>query len=558
MTRWQRAVCAAVLPALLAATAAAKPFIFYRGVVNAASFAPQGLPNGAVARGSIFTLFGRGLGPAEPATVSAFPLQDSLAGVSIEVCQAGACKAAIPLFVLDRQINAILPSDAPLGRVALRVTFGEEAGNWVPVTVVESSVGLFAVNSAGSGPGITQNFVSQTDQPLNSRRLAARPGQIVTLWGTGLGAGLNADRDAPQPGDLPADVEIYVGGKAVSRRLYAGRSPCCSGVDQLVFEVPADAPLGCYTPVQVRTRGGIVSNAVSMAVSADGSACRDAFNPLVDSLAAGRRTGLLLAQRFDIRLDVDPDPAEPFVTEIALGLLAQSAPSDYFHNQLVLPPAGSCTTQALRGDLFRGRGPNPVAGQPLDAGSELRLSVGGRTVSLTPGPFPQLYAARLSSAAQVASKALLTPGATVSLSATGGPDVTNLSAELTAAAGLNWTSRDELTQVTPGQPLALAWQGGEAGGYAVLWGESYAVSHDASGRFLCLVDAAAGGFTVPGFVTAQLPPTAGRLWTLDAWIALGSLPVAASPASADGLDAAGALFGAWQANSVQVREAADE
>ena len=43
------------LPLLLALSlcaADAQPFIFYRGIVNAASFAPPGLPNGSIASGS--------------------------------------------------------------------------------------------------------------------------------------------------------------------------------------------------------------------------------------------------------------------------------------------------------------------------------------------------------------------------------------------------------------------------------------------------------------------------------------------------------------------------
>jgi hypothetical protein len=52
-------LCAIVL------CAGAQPFIYYRGVVNAASFEGAGLPAGSIVRGSIFTVFGSGLGPAQ-------------------------------------------------------------------------------------------------------------------------------------------------------------------------------------------------------------------------------------------------------------------------------------------------------------------------------------------------------------------------------------------------------------------------------------------------------------------------------------------------------------
>ncbi len=196
-----RILSSALLLALGAGMTYAQPFLFYRGIVNAASFAPPGLPNGSIARGSIFSIFGRDLGPTDSPPL-AFPLQTTLGGVSIEVCQGGNCVAAIPLFVSPGQINAVMPSNAPLGEVSIRVTYNGE-GNFSPATVAASSLGVFAVNRAGFGPGIVQNFLAQDDQPVNSAVATVRPGQVVTLWGTGLGPGLNADNAQPQAGDLP-------------------------------------------------------------------------------------------------------------------------------------------------------------------------------------------------------------------------------------------------------------------------------------------------------------------------------------------------------------------
>ena len=44
---------------------AQQPILYHRGTVNAASLAPFGLPNAAIARGSVFTMFGESLGPAQ-------------------------------------------------------------------------------------------------------------------------------------------------------------------------------------------------------------------------------------------------------------------------------------------------------------------------------------------------------------------------------------------------------------------------------------------------------------------------------------------------------------
>ena len=135
----------------------AEPLIFYRGIVNAASFVPPGPPHSAIARGSIFTIFGRDLGPAEGVKASAFPLQPALAGSSVELCRDDQCFAAIPIFVRADQINAVMPSNAPLGWLSARVTYEGETGNFAPVQVVESSFGAFSANGPGYGPAIAFN-----------------------------------------------------------------------------------------------------------------------------------------------------------------------------------------------------------------------------------------------------------------------------------------------------------------------------------------------------------------------------------------------------------------
>jgi uncharacterized protein (TIGR03437 family) len=112
-------------------TGAIAQTIFPRGIVNAASFVAPGLPGGGIARGSIFSIFGRNLGPASSPTL-AFPLVLNLGGVSIRVSQGSTSVDAIPLFVSPGQINAIMPSNAPLGMVSVRVTFNNSTGNPSP------------------------------------------------------------------------------------------------------------------------------------------------------------------------------------------------------------------------------------------------------------------------------------------------------------------------------------------------------------------------------------------------------------------------------------------
>lgn len=275
--------CAAV-----SASLCAQPFIAYRGVYNVASYMAAGLPGGGIARGSTFAIFGRNLGPGVTPQLS-FPLSTTLSGVSIAITQGNTTVNAIPVGLTAGQINAILPSNAPLGQASLRLTYNGVRSNAIPVQIVNSSFGVFTANSAGNGPGILQNAIGNT-LPINSLQSSITPGGIVVLWGTGLGPVLFGDNVAPIAGNLPTQTEVFVGGIKATVQ-YSGRSPCCAGIDQVAFQVPTNAPLGCWVPVYVRTGGTTVSNVVTMAISADGSPCQERNNRLASALINGGKIG---------------------------------------------------------------------------------------------------------------------------------------------------------------------------------------------------------------------------------------------------------------------------
>jgi len=523
-------------------SASAQPFVFYRGVLNAASFVPSGLPGGSIARGSIFSIFGRDLGPAAGVQVSAFPLADELGGVSVEICQDDACAAAIPLFVRADQINAILPSDAPLGPASLRVSFDGQAGNFTPIEIVESSVGLFSVNSGGFGPGVLQNFVSQESQPVNSALAAARPGQVVTLWATGLGPGLNADNLAPQPGDLPFDVEIWVGAARVTRKLYSGRSPCCAGVDQIVFEIPADAPQGCYAPVHVRTAGRTVSNSVTIAIS-DQDQCSDPQEPSVAALRAG---GDLAA--FFVRRGRRRNPAGgTTIYDLASASFGAETGGPWAYNpNYVSPPPGACRVSARRGALFETTavyGAVPSGGA-LDAGPRLTASTGRGARALGPrlGPHPG-YLGDLGPHGQDA-ETILEPGATVRISGPGGADVAAFAVELQLPEPPTWNL--EQTEVDRSRPLNVSWSGGQTGDQIWLVGGAADPVHDAAVIFSCPAPDGATAFTIGPEILSRVPQAAG-------FLSVSSRRRGPDPSSTAGLDGGDASAGAGTSLEVSFR-----
>lgn len=261
-----------LLAVLLPAAAWAQPVINAGGVVNAASATPAGLPNSSIAQGSIFSIYGRNLGPFESPTLS-WPLKadEGLGGVRVRIQPDGALPLfAILLYVSRGQINAILPSGTPVGRAAATVIYNNAPSNAVEFTVVRSGVGLFNRNPLG-GPGVVQNYHTATPL-LNSVAESAIPGDVSVLWGVGLGPVSWDERNPPIQADLGAGAEVWVGGVRADV-LYQGRSSF-AGVDQINFTVP-DVP-GCYVPVYVKA-GGVISNVVAMSIASQGGLCQDSM-----------------------------------------------------------------------------------------------------------------------------------------------------------------------------------------------------------------------------------------------------------------------------------------
>ena len=437
-----------VAGSLAAGTLGAQPYINARGVVNTASFAAPDLPGGSIAQGSIFTILGSGLGPARPVQATSLPLGISLAGVSVRVFQGARVVSALPVYVSASQIHAILPSNAPLGRVSVHISTQGGISNSAPFTVVSSSFGIFTwnaldvynpffdtskssaifkANSFGSGPAFAHNEDFGTGGAQNSTAQPAVPEQAVTLWGVGLGPNIGSDSILPYPADLPVQVEVFVGG--VPATVIANRRTTHPGVDNITFLVPGGAPLGCYVPVQVRTAGSTVSNTVTISISADGSACADAFNPIESYVLNGGAIGEVFAVRTSTRIDIGVDSPLNFSNDNVFALLRPEPGGPWAFNPLIsLPPVGSC---AVYTTTLNQPANSYVLGltQPggsLNAGSQLSiLAPAGAVPAALMRDDPRFYAAAILSNAPASGYNIVAPG---------GADVGAFAASVTFAA----------------------------------------------------------------------------------------------------------------------------
>jgi uncharacterized protein (TIGR03437 family) len=249
---------------------AAQPVVFEGGAVNVASYVPAQFPNYGIAQGSLFTVFGEEMGPAQIVFVQAFPVGTTLAGSSIKVTVGNTTVDCLMIFSSAGQLAAVLPSTTPVGQGTLTVTYNGQVSNAIAIPVVEHAPGIFTISQNGLGPAVVTdpNFIANT--VVNS----FAPGDVGVLWTTGLGA---RSQDAtPQAEDLQGglDLTLRIGSKTVTDFIYAGPAPTNAGLDQINFMIPEDAEEGCAVSVVLQV-GDAVSNFTLMSIASDNLVCDD-------------------------------------------------------------------------------------------------------------------------------------------------------------------------------------------------------------------------------------------------------------------------------------------
>jgi uncharacterized protein (TIGR03437 family) len=496
---------------LMGAAVAQPPLIYNRSIYNAASFMPAGVPAGAIAQGSIFTIFGAQLGPAKAVTASSFPLGTTLGGVSINVVQGATSVSAIPVYVSAGQINAIMPSKAPLGMASLQVVVNNAHSNMAPVQVVGSAFGTFTANGTGIGPGVLYNFVAQNNQPINSPNVTAKPGQVITLWGTGLGPIATADNVPPTAGNLPVQVQVFVGGQPATVQ-YSGRSTCCSGVDQVVFTVPSNAPSGCWVPVYVKTAGTTISNFVTMAIGTKPGVCTtDVLPQVTSSFVTGLKIGEALVTRADTYHDVGVIAPADVTADYHVSFAFQPDPGQFpFNPALAFPPSGSCTVYALQGDMLNGNalpGMAPTT-MPLDMGAPFLLTgpTGAKTLTYGFSGARAGYLGGMITNNILQNSLFLDPGA-YTVQGFGGMDVGPFSTSFTIPPALTWTNRLQTNVVDRTQPLTISWTGGDSGQVVAMLGFGEDLPTNSSAVFVCIAPLGSSSFTIPTDMMANMPAT---------------------------------------------------
>jgi uncharacterized protein (TIGR03437 family) len=234
------------------------PTISADGVVNGASFQPGLVPN------SWFTIQGTNLSTTtntwDKAIVNG-ALPTSLEGVSVDVSG----KPAYIYFVSPTQINAMAPD---VGTGSVQVTVKNSTGTSAAAAANATTVGpAFFLWVSKYAVATRQDFswAVKNGTFAGTTTTAAKPGDVIILWGTGFGP---TDPAAPVGVQIPGDktyltppVTVTVGG--TNATVFGGAlAPGFAGLYQVAIQIPASAPDGDL-PV-VATISGAQSPATTM------------------------------------------------------------------------------------------------------------------------------------------------------------------------------------------------------------------------------------------------------------------------------------------------------
>jgi hypothetical protein len=326
----------------------------------------------------------------------------------------------------------------------------------------------------------------------------------VALSGTGLGP-VSADESvAALPGDLKTGIQLFVG-RVKANVVSAGRSDCCAGMDQIIFEVPQGVE-GCYVPVSTnipdllaQTMYGqtdLPSNFATISVAAAGGACTDPTGIPAGDLLKLQQNGSLSIGAISVGhgYSASDNKPSPQGADAASAAFSQYDVAGLLRAKGIfgMPAKGACLAYTV--DRNADHYTDPVTPQALDAGPALNLTSDHGTAQLAGAR--GLYAGPLGTN-------FLAPGDYSIDNGAGGSDVGAFQATFRIPEPVTWTNKSRTNPARRTDPVQVTWTGGNQNDYVVL--VSFGHNNTVGFYQVCTEDIAAGSFATPLTVNLSIP-----------------------------------------------------
>jgi len=494
-----------------------------------------------IAEGAFFVVYGTNLAPSTSGLTN-FPRPTSVGGIKVTVTPtAGGAGTDVYLIYIAHgasydQINCVLPSTVPVGTYNVTVTNGTVSTPFV-TQVLASKPGLFTQDQSGTGLAVVFNYISQSEDDVNrlttgnydgSLSSPAKPGQVLTAWGTGLAPYAAGDNTAGIVHDFSTSYTItaIVGGVSIPVT-FAGLSGYAAD-DQINFTLPNNVPTGCAVSLQISVNGVLSAPvSISIAPSASANACvqpgyTTAQLTLLDEGGTINTGSFALSQitesvpSLGSFTSADIDGSFSQLTGFQLAAAGTGTVTEITSGSCVVFHATSTGSAVVTGHLTE-----------FDAG----------TVTLTG---PAVNNQKLLELSDIYSYSIGTPGTsssslqpgTYTVTGSGGNDVGPFNTSITIGSPLTLSSPLPTT-VTESAGLTLNWTGGNSSDVVEIIGGSGTILGTGTSQitnsteFICSTTAGQGTLTVSPSILTQLPTiTAAQV---AAFTAAGFLEVTSGP-----------------------------
>jgi uncharacterized protein (TIGR03437 family) len=243
----------------------APPVFTPGGIVSASAFG--GFTT--VAPGSWIEIYGDNLFAGSPQQWALSQFNNGVAptsvgGVSVSV---GGTAAFID-FVSANQVNALIPSNAPVGATSIKLTNANGSSDNYPIYVNATQPGVLAPSSfivggkqyIGAVFSDGQTFALPANAIPGVPSRPAQPGDTLTIYGVGFGpvtGGFTAGTIVTAANSLVTPVQFSFGNTQVTPS-YSGLAPSFTGLYQFNVTVPAGLTANNAEPISF-SQGGVKS-----------------------------------------------------------------------------------------------------------------------------------------------------------------------------------------------------------------------------------------------------------------------------------------------------------
>lgn len=223
------------------ASTGSAPYIDPSGIINAASFSPF---TTGLAPGELVAIFGRNLSSSTQVMQGGQAFPPSLGGVQVFMNN----RPAAIYYVTPELISAIVPYGTNEPIVEVKVVRDGVESNVVTMFRHVTNPGIFSQTASGEGLGAVL-VIRDSGASLVTEQNPARPGEIISVYLTGLGAvsptipdgavGGSTNLNRTPPGTVRAYIDNLEG-----EVLYSGLVPTLAGLYQVNVRVPDNASAG--------------------------------------------------------------------------------------------------------------------------------------------------------------------------------------------------------------------------------------------------------------------------------------------------------------------------